>query len=47
MIFAEHPDSGGTWGCAEMLGAIGDPTNKRHAEFTQWAGAGSTLRRLT
>ena len=29
-------DSGGPWGYAEFLEAIGDPKHERHAEFKEW-----------
>jgi hypothetical protein len=32
-------DSGGPWGFADMLAALADPGNERHAEFREWIGA--------
>lgn len=29
-------DSGGPWGYAEVLEALGDPKHERHAELTEW-----------
>lgn len=29
-------DSGGMWGYAELIEAIGDPTHERHEELTEW-----------
>lgn len=31
-------DSGGPWGFADMLQAVADPGDERHAEFTEWLG---------
>ena len=31
-------DSGGAWGFAEMLQAVADPADDRHAEFKEWLG---------
>ncbi len=31
-------DSGGPWGFAEMLEALADPGDERHAEFRDWIG---------
>jgi hypothetical protein len=33
-------DCGGPWGYAELLDAINDPKHERHAELTEWIGAG-------
>jgi hypothetical protein len=32
-------DSGGVWGFAEMLEAVADPGDERHAELKEWLGA--------
>ena len=31
-------DSGGTWGYANLLEALGDPEHEEHEEYLEWAG---------
>lgn len=31
-------DSGGPWGFADMLDAVADPKDERHAEYREWLG---------
>ena len=31
-------DSGGPWGFADMLEAVADPGDERHAEYSEWLG---------